>query len=212
VPASGPQIVEFRAITNFDGCVFCCDLSCQRTPTPTPQRDAQNRQIFFTRSGQFVIVIEGEKGVNGLAPGMSLMPQPPDNRPDLQIESSRSLGNGSAAVCDTGPPSAGGGGVPGINPATFAAGNQTVTDVLNDFACRFDPSVSAAAPCTIVDATREPRLINSGADVQFCDFIAATAIFPPGETVLTARLRDVSGNVGPTAQIVVRVATPTPTP
>lgn len=102
--------------------------------------------------------------------------------------------------------------MPGLDPPSFASGDPFVTDVLTDFACRFDSSVSAAAPCTIMDPSREPRLVTSSALVQFCDFIAATASFPAGDTILSARLRDVTGNIGPTAQIVVRVATPTPRP
>jgi hypothetical protein len=158
-----------------------------------------------------VIVIEGMPGTSGRPPGSSLLPLPPDNRPDLQVQVNRALGNGSLAVCDTGPASAGGGGVPAINPPSFAP-TQFITNAINDLACRFDPSVSAAAPCTILDPSREPRLIVPNAAVQFCDFVAATTAFPPGETLISAQLRDVDGNVGPTRQIVVRVATPTPPP
>lgn len=134
-----------------------------------------------------------------------------DGRPDLQIQNSRDMGNGSVAVCDTGPPSQGGGGVPGIWPVNFDSGNAFVTAALQDFACRFDPSVSATSPCTMLDPGREPSLVVATSTAQFCDFVAATAAFPPGENVLTVRLRDVLGNPGPTAQIVIRVATPTPT-
>jgi hypothetical protein len=83
---------------------------------------------------------------------------------------------------------------------------------LRDFACRFDPGVGVTAPCTIVDATREPKLINPGATVHFCQFVAGNARFASGEMTLSAKLRDNRGNTGPTAQIVVRVATPTPGP
>ena len=84
------------------------------------------------------------------------------------------------------------------------------SDALNDFACRFDPQASAATPCTILDASRDPHLINQSATVQFCDFVGKTAVFPPGDSILSVTLRDLAGNTGPTAQIVVRVATPTP--
>lgn len=167
------------------------------------------RRTFKTRSGQFVIVVEGRPGNSGAPVGVSLEPGI-DGRPDLQIQNTRDMGNGSRTVCDTGPPSAGGGGVPGVDPPRFDAEDPFVTDALNDFACRFDPSVSNSSPCTVLDEGREPRLVVSSSTAQFCDFVGSTAAFPPGDNVLTVRLRDVSGRPGPTAQIVVRVATPTP--
>lgn len=172
--------------------------------------DSFGRQVFFTRSGQFIIVVEGRPGPNGIAVGTSLEAGP-DGRPDLQIQNSRDMGDGSLKVCDTGPVSQGGGGVPGIWPPSFDPNSSLITAALLDFACRFDSSVSAASPCTILDEGREPRLVVPQSTAQFCDFVASTAAFPPGENLLTVRLRDVLGNPGPTAQVVVRVATPTPT-
>ncbi len=166
--------------------------------------------MFRANSGQFVIVVEGRPGVSGAPVGTSLGPGG-DGRPDLQIQNSRDMGNGSLTVCDTGPPSQGGGGVPGVWPPNFEASNSFVTAALQDFACRFDPSVSATAPCTILDAGREPSLVKPMSTAQFCNFVAATAAFPAGENILTVRLRDVLGHPGPTVQIVVVVATPTPT-
>lgn len=168
--------------------------------------------MFLANSGRFVIVIEAIKGTSQLALAQfPLQPNDVDDRPDLWIESTQNLGNGSPAICDTGPVSSGGGGVPGINPPNFAPEPTPtfVTNALNDFACRFDPGVNVNAPCTLTDSTRDPKLITPGASIQFCDFVASNATFPPGEAVLTARLRDMGGNLGPTAQIVVRVPTPT---
>lgn len=195
----------------MDGCVFCCESSCAGMPTPVPVFDAQGRQVFESRSGQVFIVVEGAPGQSGLLPGQSVMPQPPANRSDLQIQNTRALGDGSAAVCDKGPASTGGGGVPGISPPNFDPFNVTVTNTLNDFACRFEPHSSANA-CTQLNATGESRTISPFATVQFCHVVAATELLPPGENLLSVRLRDVGGNLGPTAQIVVRVATPTPQP
>ncbi|GBD25253.1 hypothetical protein HRbin30_00568 [bacterium HR30] len=172
--------------------------------------DSQGRRVFRANSGQFIIVVEGRPGVSGAPVATSLEPSF-DGRPDLQIQNSRDMGNGSLAVCDTGPPSQGGGGVPGVWPPNFDPADPFVTAALQDFACRFDPSVSATAPCTMLDAGREPSLVVSTSTAQFCDFVAATAAFPPGENILTVRLRDVQGRPGPTVQIVVIVATPTPT-
>jgi hypothetical protein len=200
-------VLFFGAIPNADGCVFCCSQSCATTPTPAPLIEG-GRQVFSMRSGQFVIVVEGAPGLSNQKAGTSLEPGV-DLLPDLQIESTSEMGNGSAAVCDTGPTSAGGGGVPGINPPRFLPDDVAVSDALVDFACRFQ-SFTAAAACTFTDASGEPKIITPGATVQFCDFMARTTVLPPGDSLLTVRLRDVAGNTGPTAQIVVRVATPTP--
>ena len=100
--------------------------------------------------------------------------------------------------------------MPGIDPPSFDS-DPSITDALDDFACRFQQFSSTAA-CTYLDASGDPRLVTAGASVQFCDFVATTAVFPTGESVVTARLRDVVGNTGPPTQIVVRVATRTPTP
>lgn len=190
--------------------MFCCDQSCSAVPTPAPEYDNFGHRVFFSLSGQVVLVIEGAVGPSGNAVALSLDSLNSDSRPDLWVIASRPLGNGSTAVCDTGSPSAGGGGIPAIDPPSFAPQSILIRDALADFACRFDSSVNAGAPCTIVDAGRDSRLVSPNASAQFCDFVGSTAQFPPGDTVLTARLRDVLGNPGPTAQIVVRVATPTP--
>lgn len=137
------------------------------------------------------------------------MPQGPSNRADLQIQNTMAMGNGSPTVCDVGPPSAGGGGIPGINPPNFDPFNQTVTNALNDFACRFEFH-SPASACTQTDVTGESRTISPFAAVQFCNVLAVTELLHPGDNVLSVKLRDIGGNLGPTAQIVVRVATPTP--
>jgi hypothetical protein len=121
------------------------------------------------------------------------------------------MGNGSATVCDVGPASEGGGGIPGINPPNFDPLNATVTNTLNDFACRFE-SFPLGSACTQTDATGESRTISPLASVQFCNIVASTELLHPGENILSAKLRDVGGNLGPTAQIVIRVATPTPHP
>jgi len=210
VPGSGARVLYLGAIGNFDGCVLpCCQPECAGTPTPTPMFDGQGRPIYTVGSGQFVIVVEGRPGTSGFQVGNSLKPGGDDNRPDLQIEATRDMGNGSPAVCDIGSPSAGGGGIPRITPPSFEPGNPVITDVLNDFACRF-MQFTPSAPCTYVDVSGEAKLITPNATIQFCDFIAATAAFPAGDTVVSAQLRDTDGNVGPTAQMVVRVATPSP--
>jgi hypothetical protein len=200
-------------LTRSDGCVFCCEPGCLLTPTPTPAYDSAGRRIFNSLTGQFIIVVEGRAGANGRAPGTSLLPSVVDNRPDVQVQSTRPFGNGDPQVPTMCPPGLFSldGGIPAINPPSFAAGAM-ITNALNDFACRFDPNVGLSAPCTLLDATREPRLVDTNARVQFCTRPRADERLQPGESVLTLKLRDTGGSTGPTAQIVVRVATPTPRP
>jgi len=179
--------------------------------------DEQQRQVFELNSGQGLIVVEGGVGLGQATPGTSLQPGPPDNRPDLQIETTQGMGNGSATVCDVGPTSSGGGGVYPIpvpdfslepNPQPIAG---TITGALLDFACRFEYH-PAGSLCTSFGDLATQRYVGAGSVVQFCSIISANAAFNPGESVVTVRLRDIAGNTGPTAQIVVRVITPTPTP
>lgn len=221
----GAQILYF-GVVGQDYCVFCCDVSCARTPTPVPVLDPQGRQIFSVGGGPqgaagFVIVVEAAPGLSGALPGRSLTPVPPSNRSDLQIESTSDLGaNPTTKVCDTGPapPAGEGGGIPGINPPNFAEDNQMITDALNDFGCRFGvfnvgSGSTATGPCTKVDATQDAQLVTRGAPpgtVQFCDQVASVAAFPPGDSIVTVKVRDANGNLGPGKQIVIRVATPKP--
>jgi hypothetical protein len=180
-------------------------------PTPTPHIDAFGRRVFTTRSGQFILVLEGKPGLSGSQVGVQTGGFNSTELPAVQVQNTRPLGNGSLTVCDTGAPSAGGGGVPGINPPSFDVSVPFNHDAIRDFGCRFQ-AFSTQSACTIVDITREPRTVSTAATQQFCDIVAATATFAPGENVVTARLADVFGRTGPTKQIVIRVATPTPTP
>lgn len=194
-------------------------------PTPVPFFDAQQRRIYPVIAGfQFVIVVEASPGLSGAQVGRSLDPVFSSNRPDLQVQSTRDLGTGagtgSLEVCDTGPASQGGGGVPGINPPDFGPDppppTPSISNALRDFACRFQVfNTNQVGPCTKVDPSQEARLITPNAPpstVQFCDQVSSVAAFPPGDTILSVRVRDVEGNLGPLKQIVVRVATPTPKP
>jgi len=211
---NGPKVVFFGVIDNADGCVFCCDQSCTRTPTPTPQFDAQGRRIYDEKTGQFLIVVEAGSAASGATPGIQLGPVPPSNRPDLQIESTQSMGvDPINTQCASGPASSGGGGILGINPPNFGpdmGSVPTLTNALNNFACRFQ-AFSPSQPCTFVDASGIGRTVNPSAVIQFCDAVTGTAAFQPGPSLVTVQLRDINGNIGPTAQIIVRVATPTPT-
>jgi hypothetical protein len=207
-------VTYLGVMSRSDGCL-CCDGSCPNG-TPTAVRDDQQRQVFQLNTGQGLIVVEGRAGLGQATPGISLQPGPPDNRPDLQIETTQAMGNGSAAVCDIGPTSAGGGGVFPIPMPDFTLDSPgpapgTITGALADFACRFEYH-PAGSLCTYFRDTASQSYLGLGSIVQFCDVITANAAFLPGESIVTVRLRDVNGSTGPTKQIVVRVSTPTPIP
>jgi len=140
----------------------------------------------------------------------------------LQIEATRDLGNGSAAVCDSGAPTTptpgatpqGAGGVPGINPPNFDTTSQKIVDALNDFACRFysTSDVTGTSACTL-DRNGNLNFVCgptsktcSGSTIQYCtlNVLGSDLAFQSGDTVLTAQVRDTGGHVGFPRQIVVR--------
>ena len=201
--------MTFFGIAHTDGC-FACDVpscTCGGTPSPTPGFDQQGRRVFQTAGGRFLLVVEAKPGVNGAKVGSNLDVDPTVERPDLQIESDQNMGAGSTAVCDIGPT---GGGIPGINPADFGP-SQFVSNALADFACRFEFHL-AASPCTLNRNGLESTLGTVATTAQFCDQVSTTAAFPLGDSVVSVQVVDVQGHVGPTAQIIVRVVTPTPIP
>lgn len=165
----------------------------------------------------FFIVIEAKPGSSGFAPGAIQFTDDAGARPDLQLQSNRDLGSGSglgsAAVCDTLPPDAG--GVPGFNPPTFDPGSQAVTDALNDFGCRFDNNTGD--PCILVDTnntggpcnrdTHNPGFGAPSSSIQFCTggTVSRSLAFQKGDTRLTVQWRDTVGNLGTPAQIIIRV-------
>lgn len=124
--------------------------------------------------------------------------------------SSRPLGDGSAAVCDTGPPNtATAGGVPAVNPPQFG-GVQAVSNAINDLSCRFEARLASSLACTRDGFSQVESFVGVGSTIQFCTNpgIGAELTFPPGDTRLTVRVRDVVGQPGPPATIIVRVPAP----
>lgn len=173
--------------------------------------DAQGNPIYVRPFGAgFFIVVEGKPGSSGASLGtitINTSPSDPSARPDIQIEANRNLGNGSGLVCDSGPPPAPFGGVPGINPPNFDPTSQTIADALNDFGCRFDVH-DKTAPCT-VNVNDIPGFVASDSTQQFCTarVIDSALQFAQGDTLLTVQLRDkgLPPNIGNQQQLVVRV-------
>ena len=174
------------------------------TPDTT---DDLGRPVYVRPSGAgFFIVIEGKTGSSGAAPGLHFSVD--DGTPDLQIEASHDLGNGSPAVCDAAgpPPAPTPGGVPGINPPSFDPLVSRIVDALNDFGCRFVDNTDS--PCTL-NSREIFAFVKSDTTKQACSagVLGSELRFPHGDTVLTVQWRDasVTGNIGLPKQLVVRV-------
>ena len=149
----------------------------------------------------FNLIVEGMPGKSNQDVGSSTFNYDPDDpslRPDLQIETSRPLGDGDAQVCE------GLGSVPAVNPPDFGE-SQTVSAALSDLACNFIVAPDSEGACTFDPETLEGAFADDSSTIQFCYEVLPTGSFPVGDTILTARLRDVAGGVGNPATIVVHV-------
>jgi hypothetical protein len=192
----GP-IISYFGITRADD-----------TPVDPIGNTSDGIPIYSRPAGAgFSLVVEGRKGANGLDVGTDSFDSSGAGFPDLEIVVSRALGDGSPAVCDRLPPSAG--GVPAVDPPNFAA-TKPVIDAVNDLACRFVdgsdvPKARGKADACVLFPDGDYDFAGQGSTVQFCGFVDAVLHFPAGDTLVTARLLDVQGNPGPPLQIVVRI-------
>jgi len=170
---------------------------------------------IFQRVGTgFSLVIEGRPGGTRSPIGSTTFnsdPNDPTALPYLLIEASRSLGDGSADVCDDS--IAMSGGVPAVNPPDFST-SQQVADAINDFACRFKDGGGArsgrgaAEACTSFPDGSYHLIFSNGATpstIQFCGQITGPIAFPAGDTLVTARIRDLANHISSPAQIIIRV-------
>jgi hypothetical protein len=153
----------------------------------------------------FSIVVEAARGVSNKPVADSAFNE--YGRPDLQIQVTRPLGNGSTIVCDALPPDAG--GVPAINPPSFGD-SQIITDRLNDLACRFvdgkgNPEGRQCSEGCVKFESGDQGCVDRKTSIQFCTLVSRTIEFPPGDTLVTVRVLDALGNPGPPAQIVMRI-------
>jgi hypothetical protein len=161
----------------------------------------------------FIIVVEAKPGISNVEPGRSIFrydPNDPKQRPDLEIEVNRPLGDGSTEVCDSRRPKIG--GVPAINPPSFADTKQ-VSATLNDLSCRFETFLESSASCTVGKSGDFSFADPKNSKAQFCMVVAKAWNFPEGETLVSARVRDSEGNPGPVDHFVLeRKPNPTPVP
>ena len=155
----------------------------------------------------FSIIVEAKPGASGVRVGNSAFTD--GGAPDLQIQVTRPLGDASLLVCDDAPPILG--GVPAINPPTFSD-DPGILDRLNDFSCRFVDGQNEKVGRSCGEITACVLGIDGNFDcvaddttVQFCGFIGQNLTFPAGDTLVTARVRDLQGNLGPPRQLLIRV-------
>jgi hypothetical protein len=175
-----------------------------RTPVGT---DGAGNSIFEVVLPQgFFLVVEAKRGPSGRPVGTNVFnhnPMDPNARPDLQIQANRPLGpTPTTRVCDKGPAPAPVGGVPGINPASFAL-TQLVSDAFNDFSCRFIANTNPELACT--GAGGAFFFVNGTTTTQFCGLMGSEMAFPRGDTIVTVRVRDNIGQPGLPKSIVIRV-------
>ena len=158
----------------------------------------------------FMIVIEGKPGINNVENGRSIYrysADDPTQRPDLEIEVTRPLGDGSLTVCDARRPTIG--GVPAVDPPSFAD-TPKVSAAINDLSCRFETFIESNSSCT-VNQYGDFEFLDKSSKVQFCMVVARSWQFPEGDTLVSVRLRDTDGNPGPVSRFVVRYK-PNPSP
>lgn len=164
--------------------------------------DQFNRRVYRRPIPQnFIIVVEAKRGPNNIDPGKSVYE--PGGRPDLQIQADKPLGNGSVAVCDDRLPELG--GIPAVTPTSYDPADDTISDVLNDFGCRFRVHVRPTdGPCTL-DADGNEAYASSQSRVQYCyePAVGGEAAFLHPQTLLTVRVRDTQGGLGDPVQILV---------
>lgn len=192
---TGPRITYFGLATASDIAV-------------APSGEFVNGVPVYTRpfGSGFSIVVEAAPGAAGRPVGLSTYNL--FGSPDLQIQVTRPLGNGSADVCDNEPPLVG--GVPAINPPMFATEGNLV-GIMNDLSCRFVDGRNQAIgrncggdPC-LLQPNGNYACGGVGSTVQYCGLVSQNLSFPSGDTLVSVRVRDTQGNYGGVARIVVRI-------
>ena len=90
--------------------------------------------------------------------------------------------------------------MPAIDPPRFDS-TADVIGAVNDLACRFldgsgQPFGRGPSEGCILSATGDLGFVDPSSTIQFCSLIGKALEFPPGDTHVTVRLLDVSGNPG----------------
>jgi hypothetical protein len=199
--AMGPEITFFGVARADDTLLDPSGMTGDGTPIYTRVAGVTGVASAFT------LVIEGKPGTSNAAVGASSYQQDLTSFPDLVVQASRDLGNGSAEVCDD--PVLMPGGVPRISPPSYEETAENIA-VVNDFACRFVDGAGETVARqnsgdSCVNFNGDFRFVDPQTTTQFCGFINVPLGFPMGDTTVTARLRDVEGHLGPARTVIIRV-------
>jgi len=200
-PIPGPQIT-FLGLTRADDTLLM----------PSGTAD-EGTPIYIRAPGAsglasgFVLIIEGKPGASGAGVGTSSYDPSGSSFPDLALQVSRPLGNGSTTICDD--PQVAPGGVPATLPVSFEETPENIAAV-NDLGCRFSNGAGEYRSRTrgddsCVNFNGAFDFVADATRAQFCGFISVPLGFHAGDTTITARLRDLQGNWGAPAQIIIRV-------
>lgn len=207
--APGPSL-KFVGVVRADGCRFGCfnGFTCVcANGTPTPNIESGVEVFTLINDNRGLVVVEAGRGPNNLQPQTIVNPSNACvDRPSVQIQADRDLGDGASITCDPDPPfDYCTGGVPGGLPL-FEPGDA-ITRALNKFSCRFTPKTVCNSgfcdSCTL-NSSGNPGWLGAGTRVQFCGFMPSEAAFPPGDTLLTVQVMDTSGTAGERKSIKVR--------
>jgi hypothetical protein len=190
-------VITFFGVTNGND-VLVPPLDVADDGTPIYERPASG----------FSLVIEARPGGTKADVGSSTFnwsAANPTSLPDLQIEDSNNLGNGSAVVCDDSGSTAG--GVPAVTPFDFSAAEAAA---INDLSCRFKDGSGAPAgrekdACTLFLPAEIYHFVDPSSTIQYCGYITDAASFPGGDTVVAARVRDVAGNLSAVSKLIIHV-------
>jgi hypothetical protein len=173
-------------------------------PAQPASTDRNGIPTYTTSVGSgFMLIVEAKPGESGFEVGRRVYAHvagDPTVRPDLEIQATRDLGDGSKAVCDRRRPKIG--GIPRINPPSFAE-RQPISDAINDLSCRFEVFSESDFSCTITP-NEEFSFVKPETTTQFCLIIARAYGFPAGDTIVSVRVRDVEGYPGPVSKIRIR--------
>jgi hypothetical protein len=202
-PMPSPTVEASGAVITFFGLSRADDQLLEPSGTST-----NGIPIYRPLFGSgFSLVVEAKPGASRARVGNSTFAF--GGAPDLRVQVTRPLGDGSPAVCDDAPPLLG--GVQAIDPPSFVE-EPTVNDRLNDLACRFIDGAGnkIGRPCgdstaCVLGLDGEFGCVAPDTQVQFCGFISQVLSFPQGDTLVTVRVADVRGALGPPAQLIVRI-------
>ena len=181
--------------------------SADDTYQPPTGTDPQGIPIYERPFGfGFSLVVETRHGTSNRPVGQRAFTD--GEAPDLQVQATQALGDGSLAVCDGEAPTFG--GVPAINPPQLDD-PDAIVNTLNDLGCRFIDGTGAPEArtcqlgCVRFDTGEYGCQAGDATEFQFCAPVPMALRFPVGETLVSARVRDEAGNLGAPAQVIVRV-------